>query len=146
MPRYTAPPNLYMALEGHCERLRKPRLTVLFRRGDRAFGMFLVLSGKVALHFGVDGAAGLSLICGPGTLVGLPATLTGSKYSMTATVTDDADLGFLKVEALSSLLRESPELCEQLLGILKEKLADSEEITRTTERRRKMPKVESGVA
>jgi CRP-like cAMP-binding protein len=77
------------------------------------------------LDFGVDGAAGLASTNGPGALVGLPATLTNRDSSMTATVTDDAELGFLTAEALQSLLRERPELCQELLVILGEKLAQN---------------------
>ena len=118
MPRYTAPPDLHAALEQRCERVRKPRSTVLFRRGERAFGMFLILRGAVSLDFGVDCSVGLANTYGPGALVGLPATLTGRGYSMTATVTKDAELGLIKTPVLLSLLRKRPELCQQLLEIL----------------------------
>jgi hypothetical protein len=58
--------------------IRSARTTVLFRRGEPAFGMFLILKGTASLDFGVDGAAGLASAYGPGALVGLPATLTGA--------------------------------------------------------------------
>jgi len=74
--RYNATPDLHAALAQRCETVRKPRSTVLFRRGEKAFGMFLILTGTVRLDFGVDGAAGLASTNGPGALVGLPATLT----------------------------------------------------------------------
>ena|ERR1700758_4977178 len=80
MPRYTAPPDLHAALEQRCKRVRKPRSTVLFRRGERAFGMFLILRGAISLDFGVDCSVGLANTYGPGALVGLPATLTGRGY------------------------------------------------------------------
>jgi CRP-like cAMP-binding protein len=79
------------------------------------------------LDFGVDGAAGLASTNSPGALVGLPATLTNRDSSMTATVTDDAELGFLTAEALQSLLRERPEFYQELLVILGEKFAQTEQ-------------------
>jgi CRP-like cAMP-binding protein len=85
--------------------------TVLFRRGERAFGMFLNLGGTVSLDFGVDGSGALASTYGPGGLVGLPATRTKRNYSMTATVIDNAELGFVITEVLKSLLRSHPELC-----------------------------------
>jgi len=88
----TAHASLQLALEQGCEKIRKPRYTVLFRRGEKAIGIFLVFSGKVSLDFGVDSP--LARTYGPGALVGLPATVTGRNYSMTATVTEDAELGF----------------------------------------------------
>ncbi len=54
----------------------------------------------------------------PLALVGLPSTLTRRIYCMTATVTEDAELGFWSPEALDSLLHNRPDLCQQLLVIL----------------------------
>ena len=146
MPRYTAPPDLHAALEHRCERVRKPRSTVLFRRGERAFGMFLILKGTVSLDFGVDSAAGLASAYGPGAIVGLPATLTGRDYSMTATVTGDAELGFLTTLALNSFLRSHPEFCGELLTILGAKIEHTDQVTKALLRKEKLPKLESGVA
>jgi CRP-like cAMP-binding protein len=146
MAHYTAPPDLHGALEQSCQRLRKPRSTVLFRRGERAFGMFLILRGMVGLDFGVDSSAALASACGPGALVGLPATLTKSNYSMTATVTEDAELGFLTTQSLESLLRKHPKLCNELVAVLSAKVASSEQMMKTLLRKEKPPRVESGVA
>jgi hypothetical protein len=44
---------------------------------------------------------------------------------MTATVTEDAELGFWSPEALDSLLHNHPDLCRQLLVILGEKMAEN---------------------
>jgi len=90
----TASANLQHALEHRSEKVCKPRSTVLFQRGEKASGMFVVLSGKLSLDLGVDSVLGRT--CGPGALVGLPSTLTRHSYSMTATVTEDAELGFLE--------------------------------------------------
>ena len=125
MACYPAPANLQTAVEEHCERIRKPRYSVLFRCGEKAFGMFVVFSGKVSLDFGVDSALARSY--GPGALVGVPATLTRRDYSMTATVTEDAELGFCSPEALDALLLDRPELCRELLTILGERMAETNE-------------------
>lgn len=145
MACYIASSDLYAALEQTCERVRKPRSTVLFRRGERAFGMFLVLRGMVSLDFGVDASAALASACGPGALVGVPATLTRTNYSMTATVTDDAELGFLEPQALVSVLRKQPELRQQLLTILSAKVAHSEQVTKALLRKEKLPGLQLGV-
>ena len=118
--------NLQAALEQGCERVCKPRSTVLFRRGDKTSGMFVVLSGKVSLGFGVDSAFDRSY--GPGALLGLPSTLTRRNYCMTATVTEDAELGFWSPEALDSLLHNHPDFCQQLLVTLGEKMAENYEL------------------
>ena len=87
--------------------------------------MFVVLSGSVSLDLGVGPL--LAPSHGIGTLVGLPSTITRKNYSMTATVTEDAELGFLSPDGLQALLHECPDLYEPLLVILGEKLAESRE-------------------
>jgi hypothetical protein len=58
MSEDTASANLQHVLEQRSERVRKPTSTVLFRLGEKASGMFFVLSGKVRLDLGVDSAVG----------------------------------------------------------------------------------------
>ena len=128
--------NLQTILEQRCEKVRKPRFTVLFRRGDKASGMFVVLSGNVSLGFGVNSAFDRSY--GPGALVGLPSTLTRRNYCMTATVTEDAELGFWSPEALDSLLHSRPDVCQQLLVILREKMAENYQLEGASLRKSKV--------
>jgi CRP-like cAMP-binding protein len=146
MACYIAHSDLYAALEKSCERVRKTRPTVLFRRGEKAFGMFLVFRGTVSLDFGVDASTALGTAWGPGALVGLPATLTRTNYSMTATVTEDAELGFLTPQDLISVLHRQPELRQQLLTILSAKVAHSEQVTKALRRKEKLPGLELGLA
>jgi len=128
MATETASVHLRYILEHRCEKVRKPKCSVLFRRGDKASGMFVVLSGKVSLALGVDSA--LSHSCSEGALVGLPSTLTRRSYSMTATVTEDAELGYWTPDGLESLLREEPDLCQPLLQILGERIAEERDSER----------------
>ena len=125
MTSEAASERLRYILEQNSEKVRKPKSTVPFRRGDRASGMFVVLSGKVSLDLGVN--ALLARSYGAGTLVGLPSTITRQNYSMTATVTEDAELGFMSPDGLEALLREYPDLYQPLLVILGEKIAESRE-------------------
>jgi CRP-like cAMP-binding protein len=146
MSEYGVHTDLSGVLETCCERIRKPRRTVLFHRGEAAFGMYLVLQGMVSLDFGVDGSSPLNGTYGPGALVGLPATLTGRTYSMTATVTDDAELGFISCGQLKALLREQPELGRHLLGVLSAKLAQTEELKKAMLSNDDPPKQKFGLA
>lgn len=130
MPRYSTSSDLLAELQQHCEVVQKQKHTILFKRGQSAFGMFLVLRGRVALDFGVDGSCVLNSAYGPGALVGLPATLTGRDYSMTATVTDDAELGFISRHGLKGMLRQHPELCRELLDILSAKVSHTYQTTK----------------
>jgi CRP-like cAMP-binding protein len=123
-------PDLLSALEQRCTRVWKPRSTVLFRRGEKASGIFVVLSGSVMVDFGVDGALAINRTYGPGALLGLPATLTRGTHSMTATVSQDAELGFLPYENIDSLLRREPDICRQVISMLSDKIADHQRITK----------------
>lgn len=143
MALYTAPINLQTALAQEGEKVSKPKGSVLFQRGTEAFGLFVVLSGKVRLDFGVDSA--FSRTYGSGALVGLPATLTGRKYSMTATVTEEAELGFWDRKSLDALLRKHPDYCRTLLEILGEKMAENQKIAQALFIRQAPPAQESYV-
>ena len=125
MTSEAASAHLRHILEQNTEKVRKPKSTVLFRRGDSASGMFVVLSGMVSLDLGVNSILARSY--GVGALVGLPSTITRQTYSMTATVTEDAELGFLSPDRLEALLRNYPDLYQPLLVILGEKIAESRE-------------------
>ena len=146
MARYSAPADLKALLFERCEKVEKDRHTVLFRRGEVSFGMFLILRGTVSLDFGVDGSSPLNKAYGPGALVGLPATLTGRSYSMTATVTDDAELGFISSAALKGLLRSQPQVCHELLTMLTAKIVQTDEITRAALGRKGNPGPELALA
>jgi len=146
MACYIAHPALYEALERRCEIVRKRMSTVLFQRGEKAFGMFLVIRGAVRLDFGVDASTALGNICGPGALVGLPATLSGANYSMTATVTEDSQVGFLTPQDLACLLREQPEMRQHFLTILSAKVAHTAEVTKALRRNEKLPELQLGPA
>ena len=143
MALYTAPVRLQTVLEQQGQPVRKPKASVLFRRGEKASGMFVVLSGKVSLDFGVDSVFARSY--GPGALVGLPATLTGRNYAMTATVTEDAELVFWTPKALSSLLRIHSDFCQELLEILGEKMAENQKVAKALLTRDEQPLQQANV-
>ena len=105
--------------------------------------MFVVLSGQVRLDLGVDSAVGRT--CGQGALVGLPSTLTRQNYSMTATVTEDAELGYWSPDALDSLLHTHPDFCRPLLAILGAKITENHEVERALLTRDKQPVVRNEI-
>ncbi len=92
MAGYNAPMDLQTALQQCPKKIWKAKSSVLFRRGEKATGIFIVLSGRVILDFGVDASTAINRSYGPGALVGLPAALTRRNYSMTATVAQDSEL------------------------------------------------------
>lgn len=126
MASTTVPANLQSILEQHCEKIHKLKSAVLFRRGEEAFGVFLVLSGRVSLDAEIN--KGLAHCCGTGALVGLPATLCKRLHGMTATVTEDAELGFLPPDLLDSLMHENPDLSQAVLKLLSERMLEIQRV------------------
>lgn len=116
---------------------------MLFRRGEKSFGVFVVLHGKVSLDVGIDSPFAHSY--GAGALLGLPATISRRNYSMTAIVTEDAELGFWSPEALESLLRESPDLCQELLSLMAERLKENHELMKALLKKGEQLPKKSGV-
>ena len=89
----------------------KSKGTVLFRRGDPAHGVFLVRKGKVKVE--LDYADGIypTRTLGPGSVAGLPGTVSGATYSLTAKVAEDSELGYIPRQKLIRLLAADPALC-----------------------------------
>jgi CRP-like cAMP-binding protein len=106
--------------------------------------MFVILSGKVSLDVGI--ASPFAHAYEAGALLGLPATISRGEYSMTATVTEDAELVFWGTQALESLLRANPTLCQELLGIMAERVAENHELMKALLKGRKSPSQKSDVA
>lgn len=143
MSCYIPRADLQSALTECRVRVHKPKSAVLFRRGEKASAMFAVLSGKVSLDFGVESAFARSY--GPGALVGLPATITGGSYSMTATVTENAELIVWTREALDALLFNRPDLCQELIMVLGERMAENQKIAKALLLREKQAQQELDV-
>jgi len=130
-------PDLQTSLRLHGVSIRKVKTDVLFQRGQKAVGMFVIVRGRVSLDFGVDSA--FARVYGPGALVGLPATLTRRNYAMTATVTEDAELVFWSLRDLDALLQKRYDFCRQLLEILGERMAENQKMMKAMLRKDQQP-------
>ncbi|HKO13223.1 MAG TPA: Crp/Fnr family transcriptional regulator [Acidobacteriaceae bacterium] len=87
-----------------------PSGTLLFRCGDPVSGVFVIHRGAVTMYIEAPGSPWLTKTLGPGDIAGLPAALTGT-YSLSARVSEDAELGFISASQVSALLERSPHLC-----------------------------------
>lgn len=120
-----APDELRPHLIAIGDPLHLPRGNYLFRHGDAVTGVFLIMNGAVRLGLEGDLPAFPWRTLGPGSLLGLPATLSDATYSLTAQVIDDVDLVFVAREPLLNLLREQQHLCFQVMNILTEELTQT---------------------
>lgn len=110
---------------------------VLFHGGDPVAGVFIVRKGAVRLSLGSPSKVYPPQLLGPGQILGLPATLTGT-YSLTAEVEQQAELGFVPSHRVSDILECSPHLCFLAMRFI------SEEIARVRSALKEMPPANEG--
>jgi len=117
-------PELKAELERRATIVFKPRGTILFRRGEDPSGVYLIRTGRVSLALDCEIPVYPARILGPRALVGLPGTVSGSPYSLTAKVVEDAELAFVPRTAVLVCLRTNPALCFQVMDMLSGEIAD----------------------
>ena len=96
-----------------------PKGSVLFTEGQAASGIFAVCSGQVKLSTSsVAGKAVIVQIAEAGELLGLPATLSGRPYEVTAEVSELARVNFIPRAAFLRFLHAHPEAVIQVTQLL----------------------------
>ncbi|GAA4251786.1 Crp/Fnr family transcriptional regulator [Dactylosporangium darangshiense] len=101
------------------------RRTTLFREGDAADYLYVLLSGKVKLsRRSRDGREGLLALLGPAEQFGDVELLDGGPRVTTATVVAEARLARLHKTALYRWLAQHPQATEQLLRVVARRIRD----------------------
>jgi CRP/FNR family transcriptional regulator, cyclic AMP receptor protein len=97
-----------------------PSRAVLFREGEMARGIHIILSGHVKLNTNsCEGRSLILQITEPGDILGLHSCIISSPYEMTAQTLQPIRLSFVSRKDLLRVLHENPEAClsaAQLLG------------------------------
>ncbi|MGB9492546.1 MAG: Crp/Fnr family transcriptional regulator [Terriglobales bacterium] len=101
----------------------KPNGAVLFARGDPCTGAFLICKGKVRLSLDAKNAVFPARVLGTGCVVGLPSAVSGLAYSLTAEVLDEAVLACVSKEKLGAFLRQSSEMCMEVMRVLSHEIS-----------------------
>lgn len=117
------PPELEAQLQRRSTAVTRAKGAILFRRGDAVQGVFLVLQGAVSLSLDDGCLVYPARVLGPGSIIGLPATVAGAPYSLTAEVVEDAELAFVDRESILECLRSHPDLCLQVMDLLGNEIA-----------------------
>lgn len=95
----------------------------ILRRGDPGNSMLLVVQGRVRVGVTSEDGREVTLgILGPGDVLGEMALLDGQERSADVVAIEDCGVKLLERGRFLRLLRESPELCLKLLGVLTERL------------------------
>lgn len=84
-----------------------PKGAMLFVEGQTARGVFILCNGRVKLSTSsTDGRTLIVRIAEPGEVLGLPATVTGNPYELTADVIEPAQANFIPRADFLGFLRE----------------------------------------
>ncbi len=87
-----------------------PKGATLFVEGQPARGVFILCSGRVKLSTSsADGKTLILRIAEPGEVLGLPATVTGTCYELTADVIEPAQANFVSRNEFLNFLKENGE-------------------------------------
>jgi CRP/FNR family transcriptional regulator len=97
-----------------------PKGATLFVEGQTPRGVFIICAGRVKLSTtSVDGKTLIVRISEPGEVLGLPGTITGKPYELTAEVVEPTQLKFVARQDFLNFIREHGEVAlrvAQLLG------------------------------
>lgn len=87
-----------------------PKGATLFVEGQPARGVFILCSGRVKLSTSsADGKTLILRIAEPGEVLGLPATVTGTAYELTADIIEPAQANFIGRTEFLNFLKEHGE-------------------------------------
>src|SRR5246127_3567588 len=87
-----------------------PKGATLFVEGQPARGVFILCSGRVKLSTSsADGKTLILRISEPGEVLGLPATITGTCYELTADVIEPGQANFIPRNDFLNFLRDNGE-------------------------------------
>ena len=106
--------ELMRALEPYGSALTHPARKILFERGQKARGLFLLYSGAARLWV----SKMLDFSVGPGSLLGVPGTLSKGVYSLSAELIEESQVLFVPSERVTALLTDHPEIGFQLVQLL----------------------------
>ena len=105
------PPPVLQRLAAITSASSYPKGATLFVEGQLARGIFILCSGRVKLSTtSADGKTLIVRITDQGEVVGLPATVTGKPYELTAEVIEPTQANFIARQEFLNFLREHGEV------------------------------------
>lgn len=104
------PPAAVQRLAGITSASSYPKGATLFVEGQSPRGVFILCNGHVKLSTSsADGKTLILRISDPGEVLGLPATVTGKPYELTADVIEPTQANFISRQDFLSFLRDHGE-------------------------------------
>jgi CRP-like cAMP-binding protein len=127
MTTFLAPEKVFDKLRGFCARRKVAPATVLFRQGEAPKEVHLVLRGDVALT-PVPTEASLCRLAGPGSVLGLPANLSGKAYSLTAVAGESCEIASVPRRQFLEAIRRDAEVTLGIVQMLAEELSQMQNV------------------
>jgi len=88
-----------------------PKGATLFVEGQAGRGVFILCAGRVKLFTSsIDGKTLIARLSEPGEVLGLPSTVTGTPYELTAEVVEPTQANFISAHDFLNFLRENGEV------------------------------------
>jgi CRP/FNR family cyclic AMP-dependent transcriptional regulator len=98
-----------------------PKGAILFVEGQDPRGVFVICNGRVKLSAGsADGKSLILRIADPGEVVGLPGTISGKAYEVTAEALEPIQANFIPRGLFLQFLREHGEVALRVAEIMSE--------------------------
>lgn len=102
--------------------------SVIFREGDIALGLYLIIAGSVkTIKLEEGGRELMTGIYGPDDYLGVNALLLNGHYTDTATALETTSLCFLPKDILDPLLNKQPDLGKGFLQLLAHDIQEKED-------------------
>ncbi len=100
-----------------------PKNSALFAEGRPSRGIYVLCDGRAKLSICSENGKRLMLrIAGPGEVLGLGATMSGTPYEVTAELLDASQVVFVKRKDLLKFLRDNREACMMVVQMLSQDL------------------------
>jgi CRP/FNR family cyclic AMP-dependent transcriptional regulator len=113
------PRSVMAALDAISSSATYPKDAILFVEGQESRGTFVLCNGRVKLSTNsTDGKSIIVRIAEAGELVGLPGTLSGKPYELTAEALEPLQANFIPRDAFLQFLREHGEAAVRVAEIL----------------------------
>jgi CRP/FNR family transcriptional regulator, cyclic AMP receptor protein len=98
-----------------------PKGAILFVQGQKPRGVFVLCNGRVKMTASsAEGKSIILRIAGPGELIGLPGTLSGKPYAVTAEAFEPIQASFIARDPFLQFLREHGDAALSVAQILTE--------------------------
>jgi CRP/FNR family transcriptional regulator, cyclic AMP receptor protein len=119
-------PETCLAMDALGDRQWFDRGAILFRAGDIASNLFVIISGRVkVMLYSPDGEEALGTVLGAGEIIGATSVLEGSPRAVTATADERTQVLVFAPDVLERLIGTSPTVAMDIYRIMARQLKRS---------------------